>query len=573
MIGKDEKKQVTEESWNSNDTIKLHKRNLIHDNYPIAVEETSQKNSTQGFIQEDMNAIKIITGTNNLDENENTNKVALIKDMLSEQNSKSGLIDAQLYESLKNERFRVATHFSNFESNTKKTDLSQSVDSLEEESLIGTVVKRSAFYESQSLELLDEAKNLSHHLRNKSMSACSSQIFSKSVDMLHKSCKAESLPRDSKRIDAQLKCYDEALRELAEEQKIKEDLLHKSVNSSSLPFSNFNRSISCNGKSVNQTLHVTLNLRATQKSDLTSNKDKSLSNSTKKPYNHMKKSSTLDVLSCNDSHQCKSDVCLNEASSLIENIPEITKVKDHKIKTELESQSSIRKRHNHFTDSSDKHKAYKKRSSSVGSKNKRKSVESTLKLYTSLEFPPPYTKVERFQNKDSSSWDKDTRVNKNSKKPKEQLVQCHVNKINKKYSIKDCMTFKDYEPLPCVKKLNRKEKFDSKLRKKEEESEVNRNMAGRPVSMCQQPKNKEQSKNQNIEGKDIVLDAKSDSDSEWSEQQLQNKRKIFSVMHGAIVDSEESNDEDPPFWLSKEGRFTRQNTVISNKNTCNSMET
>lgn len=536
--------------------------------------------STQVFIEEDINDITIITETNNLDENENKNEVALINlysqdDMIGEQHSKtSALGDAQSYERLENERYCVAAHFSNFESNNKQTDLSQSVDSLEEESLIGTVVKRNTFYESHSLELLDEAKKLSHHSRNKSMSACSSHNWSKSVDMLSKPCRTESLPRDSKRIDAQLKCYDEALRELAEEQRIKEDLLHKPVKSNTLPYSNVNRSIiNCNTNCVNQKPHVTLSQRAILKYDSISMKDKSALDSYKKTYKQIKKSNTTDILCFNDWHQCTSATCLNDAAIVLsESNPEITEVADQKLKSEQAVQSSFQKLPNHLTISTDKHKAYKKRSSSAGSKNKRKSFETTLKLYNSLEFPPPYIK-DVLKNKSSGTWEKYSRINKHSKKQKDQLFQSHANQISQKHTKNDSINGKNYEPHPCPKKSHKNEKYDLSLRKRKEENEVTSHMVGRSVSMYnQQTKNTDLSKNLTIEGKDIVSDEKSDTDSEWNEQQLQNKRKHFLAMHGAVADSEESNDEDPPFWLSKEGCFTRQSTVISNENTLDSSE-
>lgn len=578
--GKVEKKQVTKDSWESNNTIQLHNNNLIHGDCSISVDKTAQLHSTQVFIEEDINDITIITKTNNLDENENKNEVALINlysedDMIGEQHSNTSLGDAQSYERLENERYCVAAHFSNFESSTKQTDMSQSVDSLEEESLIGTVVKRNTFYESHSLELLDEAKKLSHHSRNKSMSACSSHNWSKSVDMLSKPCRAESLPRDSKRIDAQLKCYDEALRELAEEQRIKEDLLHKSVKCNTLPYSNVNRSISCNANCVNQKPHVTLSQRAILKYDSTSMKDKSALDSYKKSYKQIKKSNTTDILSFNDWHQRKSATCLNDAAIVLsESTPEITEVADKKLKSDEAVQSSFQKPPSHLTVSADKHKAYKKRSSSVGSKNKRKCSESTLKLYNSLEFPPPYIK-DVLKNKISGTWDKYTRINKHSKKQKDQLLhQSHANKTNQKHTKNGGINGNNnYEQHLCPKKSHKNEKYDLSLRKKKEEHEVTSHIVGRSVSMYnQQTKKADLSKNLMIEGKDIVSDERSDTDSEWNEQQLQNKRKHFLAMHGAVADSEESNDEDPPFWLSKEGCFTRQSTVIPNENTLNSSE-
>lgn len=576
--GKVERKQVTEDSWESHNTLQLDNNNLIHENCPISVEKTAQLHSTQVFIEEDINDITIITETNNLDENENKNELAFINlysqgDMIDEQHSnKSALGDAKSYERLENERYCVAAHFSNFESSTKQTDLSQSVDSLEEESLIGTVVKRNTFYESHSLELLDEAKKLSHHSRNKSMSACTSHNWSKSVDMLSKPCRAESLPRDSKRIDAQLKCYDEALRELAEEQRIKEDLLHKPVKSNTLPYSNVNRNISCNANCVNKKPHVTLSQRAVLKYDSISMKDKSDLDRYKKTYKQIKKSNTTDILSFNDWHQRKSATCLNDADIVLsESTPEATGVADSKLKSEQAVQSSFQKPPTLLTISTDKHKAYKKRSSSVGSKNKRKSFDSSLKLYNSLEFPPPYIK-DVLQIKSSGTWDKYTRITKHSKKQKDQLCQSHANQINQKHTTNDRINGKNYEQHPGSKKSHQNEKYDLSLKKKEE-NEVSSHMVGRSVSMYnQQTKNTDLSKPLMIEGKDIVSDEKSDTDSEWNEQQLQNKRKHFLAMHGAVADSEESNDEDPPFWLSKEGCFTRQSTVIPNENIRNSSE-
>lgn len=572
--GKVERKQVTEDSWEFNNTLEIHNNNLSHKDCPISDVKTAQLHSTQVFIEEDINDISIITETNNLDENENKNEATFINlysedNMIAKQHTKtSALEDAQSYERLKNERYCVAAHFSNFESSNKQTDLSQSVDSLEEESLTGTVVKRNTFYESHSLELLDEAKKLSHHSRNKSMSACSSHNWSKSVDMLSKPCRAESLPRDSKRIDAQLKCYDEALRELAEEQRIKEDLLHKTVKSNTLPYSNVNKSISCNANCVNQKPHVTQSQRAILKYDSISMKDKPALDCYKKTCKQIKKSNTTDVLSFNDWHQRKSATCPHDTAIVLsESTPEITEVSHIKLKSEQAAQTYFQKPPNHLTISTDKHKAYKKRSSSVGSKNKRKSVDSTLKLYNSLEFPPPYIK-DVLKETMSGTWDKYTRIN--SKKQKIQFLQSHANQMNQKHTKKDGVSGKYYEPHSCPKKSHKNEKYDLSQRMKKEENEVTNNLVERSVSMYnQQTKNTDVSKNLILKSKDIVSDEKSDTDSEWNDQQLQNKRKHFLAMHGAVADSEDSNDEDPPFWLSKEGCFTRQNTVIPNENTSN----
>ncbi|RZF48155.1 hypothetical protein LSTR_LSTR009844 [Laodelphax striatellus] len=106
----------------------------------------------------------------------------------------------------------------------------QSLDNLDE-SPVGTVIKRNMHREVQSLDTLDdydqccsrgcvEARPTKKHARNKSVSV-GQHGWSKSVDVLSKPSNIDRIQIDTKKIDAQLECYDEALRELAQAELMK----------------------------------------------------------------------------------------------------------------------------------------------------------------------------------------------------------------------------------------------------------------------------------------------------------------------------------------------------------------
>ncbi|XP_039288440.1 uncharacterized protein LOC111046376 isoform X2 [Nilaparvata lugens] len=103
----------------------------------------------------------------------------------------------------------------------------QSLDNLDESSPVGTVIKRNMHREVQSLDTLDDCceddqccRPIKKHSRNKSVSV-GQHGWSKSVDALSKPSNIDRIQIDTKKIDAQLECYDEALRELAQVELMK----------------------------------------------------------------------------------------------------------------------------------------------------------------------------------------------------------------------------------------------------------------------------------------------------------------------------------------------------------------
>ncbi|XP_073969222.1 uncharacterized protein isoform X3 [Rhodnius prolixus] len=85
-----------------------------------------------------------------------------------------------------------------------------------------TIPGKNVFRESHSLELLEESNDSKsyknkRHCRNKSITLAGQPQFWKSADVLHKS---SSLDKNSIDIDAQLICYDEAMRQLANVNKM-----------------------------------------------------------------------------------------------------------------------------------------------------------------------------------------------------------------------------------------------------------------------------------------------------------------------------------------------------------------
>lgn len=150
----------------------------------------------------------------------------------------------------------------------------------------------------------------------------------------------------------------------------------------------------------------------------------------------------------------------------------------------------------------------------------------------------------------------------------ESEIKCLPNSTQNFPPSADITCHKSPKPPPRVKKSLKKEKSDSELRKKSDTREGNKKKVGRTMSLYMDHiKSDESLKKHVVENKEMFFCERSESDSDWSERPVHNKRKQFSAMRGVVADSEDSNEEDPPFWLStgKDGGFSRQDTVIYNE--------
>ncbi|XP_054272669.1 putative leucine-rich repeat-containing protein DDB_G0290503 [Macrosteles quadrilineatus] len=452
----------------------------------------------------------------------------------------------------------------------------QSLDSLEEESPVGTVVKRNVFHESHSLELLDEAKKPTHHhSRNKSVSV-SSYNWSKSVDVLSKPAKSDVTCLDARSIDEQLQCYDEALRELAEEQKIKEELLNKVLEGRHYAKSNLNPSLSCDMLEPKRGAISKTGLSLTQKEqsrslrlNKSSVKISSLSNATGENHHHMKKSNTVDVLSLK---YCTLEKSLDGGVNYdVENYPKnrCQRKPDH---PSLEAGCDSRPE-NKLPPKSQKYlenkKPSKPRSNSTCSRNKIYSHENRHKFYNSLELPPRCKRGKGSRDESNNGimdWKRTLTVSSMPERPNQGKNYPDSAQSSKTLSENTKKTDASPKRPMRVKKL-RKELSDTTYTKKSDSHESKRKAVGRSISLyMERMKYEEPTKKVNSDGKERLLCEKSESDSDWSERSLHHKRKKFGAMRDAIVDSEDS-DEDPPFWVStgKEGGFSRQDTVIHNQ--------
>lgn len=537
-----------EETWESNIALKTNiyvNNNLTKDDHLLSVHDTGQLKTSQVKVEEKNNDIKLSTFQVVLKESKGNFRESYSLENLDDCGSKCSEIES----SQSCERLESGVHSSNLESSINEIDFTQSLDSLEEESLMGTVVKRNTFLESHSLELLEEPKRpLRHHSRNKSMSASSSFNWSKSVDVLSKPSHSEAQSFDSKRIDAQLKCYDEALRELAEEQRIKEDLLNKALESNPFTRFNLNQSASCDEIEPRTSANQRRSTSSYQISGGSQQYDEALdkANSSREGYKQVKKANTMDTFIPQFSVQDKkemhksNEVSVSKISTVKQQSTQFDSNKMGKTPIDCIASSS--------TFSSSKSKTNKQRSSSVSSRDKKGAAESKLKFYNSLELPP------------------------RPKKGKEKVL---VNSTNK-YSLhaaenrtvktaKLNSTEENPKPPPRGRKSLKKEKSDGDIGTNLEAKGAVRKGIARSASMFTE-------RTKGIDPNKLVISndhfcEKSDTDSEWSDRPLKSKRKQFVAMRGVAADSD-SNDEDPPFWLStgKEGCFSRQDTVIYNHN-------
>lgn len=432
-------------------------------------------------------------------------------------------------------------------------EFTQSLDSLDEESLVSTVVKKNAFHESHSLELLDDSKkHARHHTRNKSMSV-SSYHWSKSVDVLNKPCKGDGLSLDRQRIDAQLQCYDEALRELAEEQKVKQELLNRALQSSTNL--NLKQSLSCDV--VESKVSVIPKASTCQKEPFSTSSHlnrnsfdgSNCSLPPKDNYKQVNKSNTVEVLNLKSIFKENANV-FGESS-----LPQILDLNQDCVfiseKCLPPSGGTL----------SFKQTSCKQRSNSASSRPKRRSFEGKQKFYNSLELPTR----KKGQVASSKSFINSNKSYIVANMPEVQNgVKCFVNSNQNLQTL----SHESPKPPPRVKKSLKKEKSDGELRNKSDTREETKKRVGRSISLYMEHINiDEPSKKQIVDNKDLCLCEKSESDSDWSERPLHNKRKQFSTMRGVVADSEDSNEEDPPFWLStgKDGCFSRQDTVIYNE--------
>lgn len=123
---------------------------------------------------------------------------------------------------------------------TNENEGAKSLDDIDVSPPLGTVVKRNICREVHSLDMLDdigsccqmtngnESKPVNkRHARNKSVSV-NSRCWSKSFDVLAKPSNIDKVQVDTRKIDAQLECYDEALRELAQDEMLKRNSLSRS---------------------------------------------------------------------------------------------------------------------------------------------------------------------------------------------------------------------------------------------------------------------------------------------------------------------------------------------------------
>lgn len=430
-------------------------------------------------------------------------------------------------------------------------ELTHSLDSLDEEPMTSTVVKRNVFQESHSLDLLDDSKKISRqHARNKSVSMTSHQ-WSKSVDVLSKG------DMDRQRIDAQLECYDEALRELAEEQKVKQQLLNKVFDLSLRPtFDTVKLNLKMQSKPSISPKELYTKVE-TQCSDDESN----CSQISNKIYNHLHKSNTIDAVNS----KCSQIETLSENNVGNTNI---IPLECNTIKFEQDQLVDLDQKHTvritkHISPSQEenchKQKSCKLRSSSVSCKSKRHSFDGKHKFFNSLELPSRCKRTKEYNSKPRNK-------------------QMHNTLCNEVRIGTDCVwangnctgtEFKDSpKPPPRVKKLLKKEHSDSDLRIKSHSKEGIKPKVGRSISLYMERMNTYDTlEKKQFDCDDLFICEKSESDSDWSERTLHNKRQQFSAMRGLVADSEDSNEEDPPFWFNtgKSGSFSRQDTVIHNE--------
>uniref|UniRef100_A0A1B6DCW6 Uncharacterized protein n=1 Tax=Clastoptera arizonana TaxID=38151 RepID=A0A1B6DCW6_9HEMI len=434
-------------------------------------------------------------------------------------------------ENICSESFSIDT-LNNTELCSKDCDLAQSLDSLDE-SPFGTVVKRSVFQESHSLELLDNSSNLEsgkpmrRHVRNKSITVNSN--WSKSVDVLVKPSHLDKMAIDSKKIDAQLKCYDEALREL------EQDKLMKIKSSKSLDSSSF---LSAKKEHSDYKVFIAKAISDdNHKLDLSEDHNTiTIQEFNKTTHYEIPKTfsveSDLKDISMSKNVCASNLMCMENPKDLyLSNVPNI------QIQRKDETSSIIvenTETHNTEKGLNDVKSFSIDKSYNTVSKNKQITYPSDSNSVT--------VHLENVKNPISTFGEKS-------------ILDCsYKNKI-----------FNQTKPI-------RKEKSESEIQNKTEFEKSNNNTkvkAVRSISMyVEQMKIKDELlKGSKFSRDDLMLSEKSESDSDWNEKPIRNKRKQLLAMRGIIADpkdSEDSNDEDPPFWLSTEkgGCFARQNTVV-----------
>lgn len=487
------------------------------------------------------------------------------------------------------ESFSMET-LDNTETATKDCDLAQSLDSLEE-SPFGTVVKRSVFHESHSLELLEDRDNNTQlgkpsrrHARHKSITVNSN--WSKSVDVLVKPSNIDKISIDSKKIDAQLQCYDEALREL-EQDKLLKIKSSRSLDSGS--FLNIKtvkpEKIVSSSKGCNTLVDDSHKLDLSEYHNIKFIQDKGNSKHDKTPtvINCVCKSNDISLVS--HLHTSKQETKLACVSVNIVP-PSSDSDSSHQISINGKCSNSLLgtqvqcKRLINCVEAQD---------FSIHSDNKGKPIKE-IKPF-SIDVSKSCNNLEKqIILKTDSQSKSDKNINYNDSKnaalesTSSDLTNIGQSRIVKAQKGGEKLLFCTNGETSGLGNNNQKTKTHKQksIRKEKSESEIENKFklerhssnikarAGRSISMyVEQLQIKEELlKNcKKTAQDDFIMSEKSESDSEWNERPLRNKRRQLLAMRGIIADpkdSEDSNEEDPPFWLStdKGGCFARQDTVV-----------